>query len=67
MHPFHLNAGLSLADAFRAAMEGSTELPGFLEKFERDRSDGMILEDASRRALDALEAKSQPAADPRKG
>lgn len=67
LHPFHLNAGLSLADAFRAAMEGSTELPGFLEKFERDRSDGVILEDASRRALDALEAKSQPAADPRKG
>lgn len=56
LHPFYLNAGLSLAEAFRAALAGTADPGGGAASFEADFRVGVELEDASRRALDALEA-----------
>lgn len=56
LHPFYLNAGLSLTEAFRAALTGVTEPRGGVATFEADFRLGVELEEASRRALDALEA-----------
>ncbi|MFM8618447.1 MAG: hypothetical protein ACKOE8_06945 [Opitutaceae bacterium] len=67
LHPFYLNAGLSLADAFQAAVAGKAEPGKLAAAFERDRREGAVLEEASRRALDALEAKAQATANPDKG
>ncbi|MFM9031797.1 MAG: hypothetical protein ACKOTF_14210 [Opitutaceae bacterium] len=67
LHPCYLNAGLSLADAFQAAVAGKAEPGKLAAAFERDRREGAVLEEASRRALDALEAKAQATANPDKG
>jgi hypothetical protein len=67
LHPFYLNAGLSLADAFQAATSGKPVPRGLTETFEADWRQGTILEQASRRALDALEAKARTTAAPDKG
>jgi hypothetical protein len=56
LHPFYLNAGLSLAEVFRAAGDGPDQAAGRVATFQRDLRDGQVLEDASRSALDALES-----------
>ena len=55
LHPFYLNAGLSLAEVFRAVTAATGEGARHLAAFEGDRRDGRVLEEASRSALDALE------------
>ena len=55
-HPFYLNAGLSLMDAFRASLAGAAGAVVGAATFEADLRVGVELEEASRRALDALEA-----------
>lgn len=67
LHPFYLNAGLSLAEAFQGATSGKPVVTELADTFERDWRQGMILEQASRRALDALEAKAAAGAVPGKG
>jgi len=55
-HPLYLNAGLSLMDAFRASLAGAAGAVVGAATFEADLRVGVELEEASRRALDALEA-----------
>lgn len=67
LHPFYLNAGLSLAEAFRAAVAGAPDAMKAVGAFEGDLRDGRVLEEASRAALDALEAAAAASGIPDKG
>ena len=67
LHPFYLNAGLSLADALRAAVAGTANAAESLDVFEGDLRAGNVLEEASRAALDALDKVPAVVRPPGKG
>jgi hypothetical protein len=59
LHPFYRNAGLSLGDAFAARQLSAAKRAAAAASFEQDWRDAIELENATRSALDALEATAR--------
>lgn len=61
LHPFYVNAGLSLAAAFESVEAAPAKRAAACTQFEQDWRDALELETAARTALDALEQGGAPA------
>lgn len=60
LHPFYRNAGLALAEAFRATTRDADRREALCVAWEQDWRDATELEGATAAALDKREAKARP-------
>ncbi len=60
LHPFYRNAGLALAEAFRAATKDARRREALCAAWEQDWRDATELEVATAAALDKLETRVRP-------
>jgi len=60
LHPFYRNAGLALAEAFRATTKDEVRRAALGAAWEQDWRDASELEAATAAALDKLEARARP-------